>query len=152
MKPQSPMRLVTNAFLPAVAADSRVCQNAIRKYEQVPTPSHPRKVTSRFSPSTSTVIERTNRFMYRKNFENFGSPCMYPIANRWMRKPTPVTNRHIVIDSGSARNARSTCSDDTGTHENSTSTWLRSSASMPSRSMYEPTATTNEPSTAADAV
>ena len=31
MKPQSPMRLVTNAFLPAVAAESRVCQNAIRK-------------------------------------------------------------------------------------------------------------------------
>ena len=31
MKPQSPMRLVTNAFLPAVAAESRVCQNAMRK-------------------------------------------------------------------------------------------------------------------------
>ena len=31
MKPQSPMRLVTKAFLPAVAADSRVCQKAMRK-------------------------------------------------------------------------------------------------------------------------
>ena len=61
MKPQSPMRLVTNAFLPAVAAESRVCQNAIRRYEQVPTPSQPRNVTSRFSPSTSSVIESTNR-------------------------------------------------------------------------------------------
>ena len=57
MKPQSPMRLVTNAFLPAVAAESRVCQNAIRKYEHVPTPSQPRNVTSRFSPSTRTTIE-----------------------------------------------------------------------------------------------
>ena len=61
MKPQSPMRLVTNAFLPAVAFASLVCQNEIRKYEQVPTPSHPRKVTSRFSPSTSSTIERMKR-------------------------------------------------------------------------------------------
>ena len=76
MKPQSPMRFVMNAFLPAVAADSRVCQNAMSRYEQVPTPSQPRNVTSRFSPSTRTTIETTNRFMYRKNFENFGSPCM----------------------------------------------------------------------------
>ncbi len=74
--PQSPMRLVTKAFLPAVAAESRVCQNEIRKYEHAPTPSQPRKVTSRFSPSTSMSMENTNRFRYRKNLENFGSPCM----------------------------------------------------------------------------
>ena len=61
MKPKSPTRLVTNAFLPAVAADCRVCQNAIRKYEHVPTPSQPRNVTSRFSPSTSISIEKANR-------------------------------------------------------------------------------------------
>ena len=61
MKPKSPTRLVTNAFLPAVAADSRVCQKAIRKYEQVPTPSQPRNVTSRFSPRTSISIEKANR-------------------------------------------------------------------------------------------
>ena len=76
MTPQSPTRLVTNAFLPAVAADSRECQKAISRYEHVPTPSQPRNVTSRFSPSTSSVIENTNRFRYKKNFENFGSPCM----------------------------------------------------------------------------
>ena len=64
----------------AVAAESLVCQNEISRYEQVPTPSQPRNVTNRFSPSTSTVIDSTNRFMYRKNFENFGSPCIYPIA------------------------------------------------------------------------
>jgi hypothetical protein len=74
--PQSPTRLVTKAFLPAVAADSLLCQKAISRYEQVPTPSHPRKVTSRFSPRTSNAIENTNRFRYRKNLENFGSPCM----------------------------------------------------------------------------
>ena len=63
MKPKSPTRLVMNAFLPAVAADSLVCQKAIRKYEQVPTPSQPRNVTSRLSPSTSISIEKANRFM-----------------------------------------------------------------------------------------
>ena len=31
MKPQSPTRLVMNAFLPAVAALSLVCQKAMRK-------------------------------------------------------------------------------------------------------------------------
>ena len=77
--PKSPTRLVTKAFLPAVAADSRVCQNAIRKYEQAPTPSQPRNVTSRFAPSTSISIENANRLRYRKYFVNFGSPCMYPI-------------------------------------------------------------------------
>ena len=57
------MRLVTNAFLPAEALASEVNQNAMRKYEQAPTPSQPRKVTSRLSPSTSISIENTNRFM-----------------------------------------------------------------------------------------
>ena len=61
MKPQSPTRLVTKAFLPAVAADSLVCQNEISRYEQVPTPSQPTNVTSRFSPSTSISIEKANR-------------------------------------------------------------------------------------------
>ena len=62
MKPQSPIRLVTNAFLPAVALASSVNQNEMRKYEQAPTPSQPRKVSSRLSPSTSISIEKTNRF------------------------------------------------------------------------------------------
>src|SRR5207237_2133563 len=44
MKPQSPTRLVTNAFLPALRALSRSNQNEIRKYEQAPTPSQPRNM------------------------------------------------------------------------------------------------------------
>ena len=63
MKPTSPMRLVTNAFLPADAFASSVNQNEMRKYEQAPTPSQPRNVISRLSPSTSISIENTNRFM-----------------------------------------------------------------------------------------
>jgi hypothetical protein len=62
MNPTSPTRFVMKAFLPAVAADGRVCQKETRKYEQTPTPSQPRKVTTRFEPSTRISIEKTKRF------------------------------------------------------------------------------------------
>ena len=61
MKPKSPMRLVTNAFLPATAAELRSNQNDTSRYEQRPTPSQPMKVTRKLEPSTSTSIEATNR-------------------------------------------------------------------------------------------
>ena len=76
MKPTSPMRLVTNAFLPAEALAGSVCQNEMSRYEQAPTPSHPRKVSTRLSPSTRRSIEAMNRLRYTKNLENFGSPFM----------------------------------------------------------------------------
>ena len=62
MKPQSPTRLVMKAFLPAVALASFSNQKEMRKYEQAPTPSQPRKVSSRLSPRTSISMEKTNRF------------------------------------------------------------------------------------------
>ncbi len=62
MKPKSPMRLVTKAFLPATALASSVNQNEMRKYEHRPTPSQPTKVSRRLLPRTSTSIENTNRF------------------------------------------------------------------------------------------
>src|SRR5580765_4419515 len=101
MKPQSPTRLVMKAFLPADAFASLENQNAIRKYEHAPTPSHPRKVSTRLFPSTSINIENTNRFRYKKNFENLGSPRMYPIEYRWMSAPTPVMTNAMTTDSGS---------------------------------------------------
>ena len=55
----------------------------------------------------------------------------------------PVTNRHIVMLSGSARNAMSTCSVPTGSHSNSVTTSDRSSAGFDSRSKNTPTVTTN---------
>ena len=76
MNPQSPIRLVTKAFFPADALASSVNQNEIRKYEQAPTPSQPRKVTRRLLPRTSINIENANRFMYTKNLEKSLSPCM----------------------------------------------------------------------------
>ena len=44
--------------------------------------------------------------------------------------PMPVTNRHIVMLSGSARNARSTFNEPTGTHENTVAMCSRSSADL----------------------
>src|SRR5437588_11031978 len=66
MNPKSPTRLVTNALLAAVAAGGRSNQNEMRKYEQAPTPSHPRKVSKKLSARTSTSIEKTNRFRQTK--------------------------------------------------------------------------------------
>ncbi len=80
MKPQSPMRLVTNAFFPALALASTVNQKEMRKYEHAPTPSHPTNVKRRLSDMTRMSIEKMNRFMYTKNLENCSSPCMYPMA------------------------------------------------------------------------
>jgi hypothetical protein len=61
-KPASPMRLKIIAFLPALAALGRSNQKAMRKYEQTPTPSQPRKLRRKFPASTRMSIEDTNRF------------------------------------------------------------------------------------------
>ncbi len=76
MKPKSPTRLVTNAFLPATAAESRSNQNEISRYEQRPTPSQPMKVTRKLEPSTSTSIDAAKRLRYAKKRLKRGSPCM----------------------------------------------------------------------------
>ena len=59
----------------------------------------------------------------------------------------PVTNRHIVMLSGSARNAMSTCSEPTGSHEKSVTTVARSSSGFDSMSKKRTTLTTNEAAT-----
>ena len=41
-RPASPTRFMRNAFLPAVAADGRVYQNEISRYDARPTPSQPK--------------------------------------------------------------------------------------------------------------
>ncbi len=61
-KPKSPMRLTTNAFLPAAALASLSNQKLISRYEQRPTPSQPTKSISRFSPSTRVIIAKMKRF------------------------------------------------------------------------------------------
>ena len=56
----------------------------------------------------------------------------------------PVTNRHIVMLSGSARNARSIRRSPTGTHWNSVDTCRRSSADIDMRSKNTAAVTTND--------
>ncbi|CAB4760509.1 unannotated protein [freshwater metagenome] len=80
------------------------------------------------SPSTSISIEKAKRLRYKKNLENFSSPCMYPMEYKWISVPTPVTNRHIVIESGSTRNPTSTEKRPAGTQVKSTCENWRSSA------------------------
>ena len=66
MKPKSPIRLTTNAFLPASAADGLRNQNPISRYEQSPTPSQPTNITGKLEPSTSTSMKAAKRFRYEK--------------------------------------------------------------------------------------
>src|SRR5687767_4908741 len=61
-KPQSPTRLTMNAFFPADAADGRVNQKPISKYEQSPTSSQPTNISRKLLASTSTSMEKVNRF------------------------------------------------------------------------------------------
>jgi hypothetical protein len=72
--------LVTNAFTDALDARRRSNQKPISRYEQRPTPSHPRNVSRKLLASTSTSIEAANRLKKAKKRPKRGSPCMYPIA------------------------------------------------------------------------
>ena len=62
-----------------------------------------------------------------------------------MRAPTPVTNRAMVIDSGSARKPMSTASLPAGTHSNRVNTVSRSSPSWPTSPMNTNRVAMNEP-------
>ena len=96
-----------------------------------------------FSPSTNMSMLNTNKLRYKKNLLNLGSPCMYPMEYRWINDPMPVTNSAIVIDSGSARKARSTLRLPAGIQLNRVCTCARSSVVFESKSMNTPTVTKN---------
>lgn len=49
------------AFTAALAADSRVNQKLINKYEQIPTPSQPTKSKGKLFPDTKTNIKKVNK-------------------------------------------------------------------------------------------
>ena len=66
MNAKSPMRLTTNAFLPASLADFFVNQKPISRYEQRPTPSQPTNMIGKLAPSTSVSMNAANRFRYEK--------------------------------------------------------------------------------------
>ena len=60
-KKKSPTRLVINAFLPATAFARSENQKDISRYEQTPTPSHPRNISRKLSARTSVIIENIKR-------------------------------------------------------------------------------------------
>src|SRR4051794_2582682 len=67
----------------------------------------------------------------------------------WMRAPMPVTNRHIVMLSGSARKPIPTLKLPAGIHVKSVWVRVRSCSDLPSRSMNTATLARKEPATAA---
>src|SRR3954453_9859691 len=67
----------------------------------------------------------------------------------WMRGPMPVTNRHIVMLSGSARKPIPTLKLPAGIHVKSVWVRVRSCSDLPSRSMNTATLARNDPATAA---
>src|SRR5215218_4468082 len=67
----------------------------------------------------------------------------------WMRAPMPVTNRHIVMLSGSARKPIPALKLPAGIHVKSVWVRTRSCSSLPSRSMKTATLAKNEPAMAA---
>ena len=61
---------------PALAALVRSNQNAIKRYEQSPTPSQKMRSTIKLSAKRSPSMELMNRDMYAKNLEKRKSPFM----------------------------------------------------------------------------
>src|SRR3972149_1247928 len=57
----SPIRFTRKALVPAEAAADRSNQKAIRRYEQRPTPSHPKKRRRELSAKTKTSISARKR-------------------------------------------------------------------------------------------
>lgn len=61
VKPKSPILLTINAFIAALLAFVRVNQKLINKYEQIPTPSHPKNKTKKLLDNTRINIKRLNK-------------------------------------------------------------------------------------------
>ena len=66
-KPKSPTRLTINAFIAAELAESFLYQNPIKKYEQSPTPSQPKKSCKKLSDVTNISIANVNNDRYAIN-------------------------------------------------------------------------------------
>jgi len=61
VKAKSAIRLTIRAFIAALFACIRVYQKLIKRYEQSPTPSHPRNKMTKLSPVTSINIKNVKR-------------------------------------------------------------------------------------------
>jgi hypothetical protein len=68
MKKQSEIRLNIIAFRAALFAKIRELQKLISKYEQSPTPSHPKSSTKKLSLVTVIIINIIKKQIYKLNF------------------------------------------------------------------------------------
>ena len=75
---------------------SRVFQKLIKRKEQTPMPSHPKKSTIKLSALTSISIKKVNKDKKEKNFIILLSDCMYPIENKWTMPEIKVTISSII--------------------------------------------------------
>lgn len=60
VNPQSPIRFIINAFIPALFACILLYQKFTNIYEHTPTPSHPMNINSRLSPLINTSMKNVN--------------------------------------------------------------------------------------------
>jgi|TARA_B100001250_G_scaffold413773_1_gene449029 hypothetical protein len=67
IKPRSPTRLTSIAFIADLLACIRVCQKLINKYEAKPIPSHPKNMTIKLSAATKNNINPVNNERYDIN-------------------------------------------------------------------------------------
>jgi len=64
VKAKSAILLTTKALIAALFACKRVYQKLIKRYEQSPTPSHPRNKMTKLSPVTNINIKKVNNDKY----------------------------------------------------------------------------------------
>ena len=67
VKAKSAIRLTTKALIADLLAWILVCQKLIKRYEQRPTPSHPKKSKMKFSPVTRISIKNVKSDKYAMN-------------------------------------------------------------------------------------
>lgn len=81
MRPMSPMRLYSTAWMAAVLASVRACHQLIRRKDIIPTPSQPMKSWKRLLAviRINMVIRKIRRYL--KNWLMFGSELMYHSEN-----------------------------------------------------------------------
>jgi len=70
------------AFNADFVACSLVFQKLIRRKEQTPIPSHPRKSTIKLSADTNKYMKNVNKESKEKNLTTLKSPSIYPIEKK----------------------------------------------------------------------
>ena len=73
VRAKSAIRLTIKALMAALLAWIRVYQKLIKRYEQSPTPSHPKNKITKLSPVTNINIKKVNKDKYDIKRGKWGS-------------------------------------------------------------------------------